>query len=1398
MDTPVDRPRLSDSSVRQIQIFLSSPTDVLPEREIAERVIARLDGIWGAHVRLRAERWERRHYHAGKSFQETIGSVAEYDLVIGILWKRIGSPLPPDLFHRADGSQYESGTAFEIESAIATSERADRPQVYLFRKTEAVHFPAATVDEDRRQYAALLAWWDRMMRPGGHFRRGYQQFHDSEDFEPNFESLLENYLREARLIPAGAAWDIATQGSPFPGLVPYDSRYRNVFFGRALATANALEELEIAAGRGSPFLLVVGPSGSGKSSLVGAGLIPHFAGPHIAGIDFWRRVQIEPAEDPIRTFAERLYAAEGLPELAGGPQPNPETFAAVARQSPEAAAQAVKWGLEQAAVAQQREVGGGRMPTGRLLVVLDQLETLFDNPQRSVLARIAQALITNETGWIVATLRSDRYGDLQLDPDFVELRRRSALFDLPPPGKSEIADIIKGPARSAGLSFEERDGVSLAKVIAAQVSGADALPLLQMTLAQLFAARRGTTLTYEAYEAIGGLEGAIAAHATAVFARIAEPAQATLDALLRTLVIDIDHEGRLTIAAPDRARIIANGVDPELLDKMIEARLLVNAEGAIRIAHEALLRRWRRAAESPALQPEAIRLRRQIEPHYLVWFKTRLDTDLLQQNTTLAAAEEIVAKHPTAFPTPLADYVRRSAAAAVARLRAEELRAQREAKRQRRRAYIASAAAVVFAALTILVFRLYGDANHDFLLALLTRTDNYLIDGEPAHALVMSGSLSEASFLDRPLAAMGLLDLKSDEAVRLRTIRDIAKPAASAPLRTLFRDNPANAAAFSPDGAKFAIGYADGEIVVGATDRHGKDIYLDSHAGRIWALTFAADGRSLASASTKKIMLWKLADGGRGTTLAGPGPEFTDVAFDPSGRYLAWSSRDGRVTVRDMTDGTSRFFADQHRAALALDFSRDGRLLASSGDDGVVVVRRTADWKVEATIRTGARDLISIAFNGDGSQIATASLAGPVAVWTLGASGAPTAQTVPARPQKRWQVRYSAGGSMLAIASWDGTISFWDAHTLQYRGTIDGNDERVNGIAFGKAHTLLSADESGAVRFWNAAAVAPIFMDTPNDSRETLTGRYSPDGSKFVAGGKDGLATVYRVNDDGSFTRICAVKHQNWVTSVAFSPDGKSLLSGDRDAGGVTLSDSSTCRQIGAPIKAGSAADRAVAFSPAGNRIAWSGLDGAIWLQRLGDPAPVELPHVDTSAVPEIDFSPDGKLLVSGSTDGKVLLWDVNKAALLRSLADKGPAIYTVRFAANGKLVAAGGVEDRIQVWDISRPKGKELIEQLPALGGANRLAFSRDGSILALGSDARYISMWSTSNWQKIFQLNAMVGVRSVFDFRPGSGDLAFDGEHGVIRVLRHRSSPAAVASGIRQGMDVFFDKLPANFGPP
>jgi eukaryotic-like serine/threonine-protein kinase len=589
---------------RRITIFLSSPTDVQPEREAAERIVARLGGVYSSYISPSLDRWERQFYEATRGFQESIAAMDTFELVVGIVWKRIGSELPPQKFRRDDGSAFESGTVYEIESALAANRRSKKPSVYVFRKTAAVMFTEAGVEQERQQKQSLDAWWARTFRDsGGHYVAATNEFSTIEEFETKFENFLVDWFQQRKYIPSGPVWDVPTRGSPYPGLIAYDRDRTPVFFGRQLAIGQARDEFLAASKRdgGMSALFVIGASGSGKSSLVRAGLLPLLIAPGtIPGIDLLRSTVTQPTGDSLTTMAECVYTA--LPELATGAQPAAAKWARVAAESPEAAADALAWALDRVGEAERRRTGADHDLKAALILLVDQLENLFGSDGQKPFSRALRGLVASGRVWLLTTMRSDRYADLQVDPELLTLKRNGATYDLPPPGPAEITDIVKGPARAAGLTFAERDGRSLARVLSEAVPNADALPLLQMTLSQLFERRDGETLGFGAYDAIGGIEGAIAAHADTVFASASAAVRRELDPLLRMLVSDVSRRGDRTIRfiarAADRKSFETSVPRKDLIKLLVEGRLLVSDGASMRVAHEALLRRWDRAKQS--------------------------------------------------------------------------------------------------------------------------------------------------------------------------------------------------------------------------------------------------------------------------------------------------------------------------------------------------------------------------------------------------------------------------------------------------------------------------------------------------------------------------------------------------------------------------------------------------------------------------------------------------------------------------------------------------------------------------------------------------------------------------------------------------------------------------------
>ena len=422
------------------RIFISSPSDVFAERERVERVIVRLNGEFGGGL-LEAIRWERAYYTAAKTFQDQIPLPSETDLVVCILWKRLGFELPPD-YRRADGTT-PTGTEYEFEDAMQAARSRGTPDVLVYRKAAPVLLDAEQVEVERAQFEALKSFWARWFRTEtGHFTAAYQSFDNTDAFETLVEEHIRQWLARHKVASSGVTWPIEQRGSPFRGLQSFDAGHASVFFGRARAIERARERLSDAARRGSAFLLVLGTSGSGKSSLAQAGLLPRLMQPGaVAGVDLWRCCVMRPSEGdtPLHALARALYRGDALPELAAGDNPAAPDFAALLGGSPEAAARAIRLALGRATSTIAAREGFERAVEARLLLLVDQFEEALVTPGlRDGFARALTALIGSGVVWVVATLRSDLYAPFQACPALTALRDRGSQLDLLPPGAAEL------------------------------------------------------------------------------------------------------------------------------------------------------------------------------------------------------------------------------------------------------------------------------------------------------------------------------------------------------------------------------------------------------------------------------------------------------------------------------------------------------------------------------------------------------------------------------------------------------------------------------------------------------------------------------------------------------------------------------------------------------------------------------------------------------------------------------------------------------------------------------------------------------------------------------------------------------------------------------------------------
>lgn len=669
-----------ESAVRVAKVFVSSPSDVAPERGRVQAVAVKLNREYEGMVRFETVLWEEHFYKADRSFQpqiDTVGQPTACDVLVSIFWTRVGTELPADFARMPNGKPYPSGTTYELLTALEASKAKGLPDVYVFRKTADAALPTADLERRRQAQAqldALEAFWSEWFKSEqGHFKAAFQTFPTTDEFERQIEELLRQWLNSRHLLGRRLHWP-KERGSPFPGLAPFEAEQAAVFFGRDRAIDEARRRLTVAAAGGTPFLLVVGPSGSGKSSLARAGLIPRLTTPGIVEtIDLWRVAVMKPSEGqagPVSSLAAALVSA--LPELAQGDFPDAAALADNLRRGGAAAARPITGALTRIAEAMRQERHADQPLRARLVLLVDQLEELFAraiaDDERAAFAEAVKELVASGDLWCVATLRADLYELMLKQPALKDLKECGATLDLGPPGPAELAEIVRAPAAAAGLMFEnDAEKGALDERLLGDAKTADSLPLLQFALRRLYEKRveaNGETwLTHEAYDALGGLQGAIAAEAERAVSNLPANAIDALPRLLRRLAEPARDGKTFTLREAEHADVAAHSAEASLVDALLGARILIagtNAAGraTLRLAHDAVLTAWPRAATAAQASRDFYRVRAEVEEAQRRWDAYGKPNDrLIPRGVPLAEAEKLVDGFASELPAPLIGYV---------------------------------------------------------------------------------------------------------------------------------------------------------------------------------------------------------------------------------------------------------------------------------------------------------------------------------------------------------------------------------------------------------------------------------------------------------------------------------------------------------------------------------------------------------------------------------------------------------------------------------------------------------------------------------------------------------------------------------------------------------------------
>gem|GEM_PF-3664126 len=740
--------------MRRIDIFVSSPEDVQAERSLVERSIRVIAAEFRVPItvnysnwlrRLSAEDqvaaqsvngceegrswlypcfWEYQDFGLDPDYRERIPNTGSYDLVISILWSRLGTKISP-AFVMPDGSRPQTANDYEIAWVLDQLNRTPGfPELRVYRNRSSPTAPPKP-KEDRetffRQWDAVqefYAAWEKQSA----FAEACSDYSDLQDFENLFREHFRDFLARqlekevvTRKRPLKARY---WKSNPFRGMLLFDFEHAPVFHGRTKAVGEVLDALKKQASAEKPFVLVLGASGSGKSSLVRAGVLPLLTEiGTVVGDGPWRRAVTRPGPagtsgDPFDALAVDLLAKGALPELEKAASPSEwRKLAAELREHPDNVALRVKELLDRISLREEldhlldeqdaQSPLPGRIesvelarhrrlrrvkPKAQLALVIDQLEDLFASGfsrqlQQQYIAVLA-ALVRCQRVFVIAALRSDFYASYLQFPELVALVGQSGRFDLLPPTRSELRSIIRLPAEAAGLSFERDIKANRAldeALTDAAVACAEPLPLLEHLLSQLYRKqldRRDGLLRWSDYRELGDFEGALANHAETVFTALNSDAQQTFEFVMRQLASLGPDDKALCRPMPYQDLVSSRELDnrlkmgaKSLVDCLVKEGLFnlesdSKQEVFISVAHPALLQRWPRVKLWLAEDQEFLRMRDRLDGCLKLWLNQgRQNHHLLRPGSGLADGETLIDHFHFSLSEAQIDYIKKSIAA---------------------------------------------------------------------------------------------------------------------------------------------------------------------------------------------------------------------------------------------------------------------------------------------------------------------------------------------------------------------------------------------------------------------------------------------------------------------------------------------------------------------------------------------------------------------------------------------------------------------------------------------------------------------------------------------------------------------------------------------------------------
>ncbi|MEO8392541.1 MAG: hypothetical protein ABI700_06080, partial [Chloroflexota bacterium] len=1106
------------------------------------------------------------------------------------------------------------------------------------------------------------------------------------------------------------------------------------------------------------FLALVGPSGSGKSSVMRAGLVPLFRRGALRGSQQWFYSQITPGTSPLAKLTDALLA------IAADPPTD-------LRERLRAGAHGLREMVALLLIDKNAE----------FCLVIDQFEEVFtlvedEDERRWFLNTLHEAVTAPDSRvHVFITLRADFYDRPLLYPGFADLMQTHTEVILPMQAQ-ELEYAVIRPAQRLQIRFES--GL-VSRIITDVSAQPGSLPLLEYALTELFERRQDRLLTNAAYEAIKGVAGALAERAEELYAGSSPESRAIMQKIMLRLVA-LGDGGEATRQRVLQADLLAIPGDTLVIRRVLENfgryRLLTfdhdlhSRKPTVELAHEVLITAWDRLKTWINSNKDLLRAQQRLSVAEGEWLRAGKERSFLASGARLLEFETLQNSQMIVLSDSEKAYLDASIE-------------QRQRNSRRLCLLIGGliATVVVVAAIALFAFQQQAAAESARLLAdqqanisrsrELAATSLAHRDQLDLSLLLSVEALNVQDTFEARSSLLTGLQAQPDLETFIPTDEQAARAVAFSPdghflaiagrsttitIWNLEKNQPVgtplvghsdwiNSLAFKADGSLLASASSDGTVRLWNTQT-GAAVGQPLGDGQdaVWAVAFSPDGTLASAGADAIIRLWDVKTGTIKQSLQGHDDVIYSLAFSSDGQSLASGSADNTVRLWNVTNGELvHTFTDHTNWVLSVAFSPDGQFLASTGADETVALWNAISYETKAKFSTGQSDWVrSLAFSTDGQTLATASQDGTIRLWDA-LSGSPKGKALTASSQV-WSIAFrpASRGSELASADASGKTILWnlDAKPALVTAQISST-EPITSLAFAHDHDLLlyssgnstsGANENTGIHLWDVQQDKE--QNVLQGQSGIITGLvYDTSLNKLFSSSTDGTLFAWDMTTLQPASATFAQENAQ-ILALALSPAGDLIAEGDSN-GVINVLNTTSGTLVGKPLTGHEDSILGLAFSPDGHLLASASRDQTIRLWNLQDgAAPVTVLQGHQDAVSSVAFGLDGKLLISSSYDGTVMLWNVSaKSSLGQPLATSGKEVWGIAIDPTGQTIASGGQDNTLQLWSVA---ARQLMGA-PLTGHTDwmtNLAFSTDGEMLATGSLDSSVLLWDMNleSWQQ------------------------------------------------------------------